>query len=116
MRAITMGGDFIGCEWNADSSADSSADDGADYEGDFETVARFLEPTAAHIVASCLQAAGIETLIADANLVQTNALWAIAAGGVRILVPAIRAVEARQVLAAFERGDFALADEDDPGP
>jgi hypothetical protein len=112
MHATTIPGDFIDCC----ASAESSVDDSADYEGDFETVARFLDPTDAHIVTACLAAAGITALVADANLVQTNALWAIAAGGVRILVPATHAAEARQVIAAFERGDFALPDDDDPGP
>lgn len=109
MHATSLSGDAMGCFSGADS-----ADDSADYEGDFETVARFLDPTDAHIVAACLEAAGITTLIADANLVQTNALWAIATGGVRILVPATHADEARQVIAAYERGDYALADDIDP--
>ena len=112
MHDTTMPGDFI----DYCASSESSADDSADYEGDFETVARFLDPTDAHIVTACLEAAGITALVADANLVQTNALWAIAAGGVRILVPARHAAEAKQVIAAFERGDFALPDDDDPGP
>ena len=112
MHTTTLSGDFMDCF----SGARSSADDSADYEGDFETVARFLDPTDAHIVAACLEAAGIAALVADANLVQTNSLWAIAAGGVRILVPATHADEARQVIAAFDRGDYALRDDDDPGP
>lgn len=112
MPTTTLSGDFMDCF----SGARSSADDSADYEGDFETVARFLDPTDAHIVAACLEAAGITVLVADAHLVQTNALWAIAAGGVRILAPATHADGARQVIAAFERGDFALNDDDDLDP
>jgi hypothetical protein len=85
-----------------------------EYEGDFETVARFLNPTDAHIVCSCLQAAGVPAAVADANLVQMGTLWAAAVGGVRILVPAARVAEAREVIAAYNRGDYALPDEGEP--
>jgi len=91
----------------------STSYESAEYEGDFETVARFLNPTDAHVVCSCLGAAGVPAMVADANLVQTNALWTVAVGGVRVLVPASRVVEAKQVIEAFGRGDFALRDEGD---
>jgi hypothetical protein len=55
-----------------------------------------------------LEAAGVPAVVADANLVQMNSLWAIALGGVRVLVPASRVAEAKDVIAAFNRGDFAL--------
>lgn len=44
------------------------------YEGDYETVAQFLNQMDAHIVCTCLQSVGIRAYVADANLVQTNAL------------------------------------------
>jgi len=78
------------------------------YEGDYETVARFLNPIKAHLVCACLQAAGVRAYVADANLVQTNALWSIALGGARVRVPALRVGEAKDIIAAFNRGDFAL--------
>ena len=52
-------------------------------------------------------------IVADANLVQTNSLWSIAVGGVRIRVPEMRVGEAEEVIAAFNRGDYALADDAD---
>jgi hypothetical protein len=85
------------------------------YEGDYVTVAQYLNPTDAHIVSMCLEAAGITAIVADANLVQTNSLWAIAVGGVRIRVPEMHVAEAEDVIAAFNRGDYALADEEDSG-
>ncbi len=84
----------------------------ADYAGDFEMVARYLNPTDAHVVCSCLKMAGIPAVVADAQLVQTNSLWAVALGGARILVPALHVAEAKAVIAAFERGEFALRDDD----
>lgn len=83
------------------------------YEGDYETVARFLNPIKAHLVCACLQAAGVRAYVADANLVQTNALWSIALGGARVRVPALRVGEARDIIAAFNRGDFALPPDHD---
>jgi hypothetical protein len=82
-------------------------------EGDFEVAGRFLSPMDAHVVCDCLKAAGVPALVADANLGQTNALWAIALGGTRVLVPPSHRDEAQQVIAAFHRGDFALRDDDD---
>lgn len=83
--------------------------------GDYEIVARYLDPTAAHLACSTLESARIPALVADAELVQTNALWAIALGGARLLVPARYLDEAKAIIAATERGDFALADDDDMG-
>jgi len=83
-----------------------------EYAGDYEVVARFLNPTDAYVVCSCLKMAGVPALVADAELVQTNSLWAVALGGARLLVPALHAVEAREVIAAFNRGEYALPDDD----
>ena len=85
----------------------------ARYEGDFETVARFLNPVDAHIVCACLEADGVPAYVADAHLVQMNSLWAIALGGVRVLVPATRVAEAGDVIVAFNRGEFALTEDFD---
>lgn len=90
-----------------------AAGDKRDYEGDFVTLARFLDPTEARVVCGCLTAAGVPARLADANQVETNAPWALALGGARILVPEARRAEAQSVLEAFRRGDFAL-DEDEP--
>jgi hypothetical protein len=79
----------------------------------FTTVAQLLSPTDAYLLAGCLQAAGIAAVVADANLIQANYLLAIAVGGVRILVPTAHATEATAVIAAFHRGDYSLADDDE---
>jgi hypothetical protein len=89
----------------------TTASETARYEGDFKTVARFLNPTDAHITCAYLEAAGVPAFVADANLVQLNSLLAIALGGVRVLVPASRVAEAKDVIQAFNRGDFALPDD-----
>lgn len=89
-----------------------SAADNTGYAGDFQLVARFLNPTDAYVLRSCLEMAGVPAVVADAQLVQTNSLWAVALGGVRLLVPALYLDEAKEVLAAFNRGEFALSDRD----
>lgn len=91
----------------------ATPDEGTSLDDGFEVVAQYFSPTDAHVVADCLRVAGIPAFIADANLVQANYLLAIAVGGVRIRVPTQHAVEAREVIAAFERGGYALADDDE---
>ena len=91
-------------------------DDGSGpYLGDLVTVARDLTPTDAHMLCACLQAARVPAVVADDNLVQANPLWSVAVGGAKLRVAASHVEEARQVIAAFERGDFALDDDFDPG-
>ena len=88
---------------------------GADeYAGDYEAVARYLNVMDAHVVYSCLEAAGIPSYIADAQIVQTNSLWAPAVGGARIMVQARYVEDAKEVIAAFNSGALALQDEDKP--
>jgi hypothetical protein len=82
---------------------------------DLFTVAGYFDPTHALIVQGCLVAAGIPAVVADANLVQAQHLWANALGGVRVRVPECHMEEALQIIAAFERGEFALTDDTDVG-
>ena len=78
-------------------------------------VARYLIPMDATLVQGCLVAAGIPAVLADANLVQTDLLLAPALGGVGILVPEDYERQAGEVLAAYERGEFALDEDADVG-
>ncbi|MES2130201.1 MAG: DUF2007 domain-containing protein [Pseudomonadota bacterium] len=80
---------------------------------DLLEVARYFVPTEAHIVQGCLAASGVPAVVADANLVQTNSLWTAALGGVRILVPESFLAQAQAIIAAFERGDYQLNENDD---
>jgi len=78
---------------------------------DLFEVARYLIPMEASLAQGCLVAAGIPAVLADAHLMQAHMLLAPALGGVRILVPANHLAQARAVLEAYGRGEFAL-DED----
>ncbi|MBT0959586.1 putative signal transducing protein [Denitromonas iodatirespirans] len=84
-------------------------------DGDWLMAARCLDATEAHLLRACLEAAGVEAIVADAHLVQTHSLIAVAVGGARVLVPADQLERAKAVLVAFHRGDFALDDDADVG-
>lgn len=82
-----------------------------DYAGDLTLLARHLTPTEAHMLCARLQACGIPAEACDTNTVQTHSLLAPALGGASLRVPERYVDEARALMAALERGDFAL-DED----
>ena len=81
-----------------------------EYQGDLSVVARQLTATEAHLLAACLNAAGVPAVADDTHFVQTYSLLMGAVGGASIRVPARFVSEAREVIAAFRRGDFALSD------
>ena len=87
----------------------------APYLGDMVLLAANLSPTEAHILASCLAAAGIHAATGDTDTVQTHQLWSIALGGAKIRVPTSQLGEAQEVLKAFQAGEFSLSDDFDVG-
>jgi len=78
------------------------------YLGDWVTIARYLSYSEVHILRSCLEAAGIPATVADAQLVQTDALLMPAMRGASLRVPAACATDAQEILEAFRRGDLQL--------
>lgn len=85
-------------------------------QGDFVILERDLTPTEAHLLCACLRSAGVQADAGDTHIVQAHGLLAIAVGGAKVRVPGSQLEEAREVLAAFKRGDFALGDDFDVGP
>ena len=83
--------------------------------GELRLLASFLNPTDAFILQARLRADGLEAVVADAEMVQTYSLLAIALGGVRVLVPDAHFSEAQEIQTALERGDYML-DEAEPPP
>ncbi|HEX8605806.1 MAG TPA: DUF2007 domain-containing protein [Pseudoduganella sp.] len=81
---------------------------------DYAIAARCLVPTQAHVLRGCLQAAGIAAVVADDHHSQVDQLISPALGGVRVLVLESDLAAAGSVLAAYERGDFALQDDELP--
>jgi hypothetical protein len=82
---------------------------------DLFVVAKCLVPTDAYLLQGCLVAGGVPAVVADANHVQADLLIAPALGGVRILAPAAFVGLAAEILAAYERGDYALDEDADVG-
>jgi hypothetical protein len=82
---------------------------------DLFVVAKCLVPTDAYLLQGCLVAGGVPAVVADAHHVQADLLIAPALGGVRILAPQAYLQQAQQILAAYERGDYALDDDADVG-
>ncbi|MES2888651.1 MAG: DUF2007 domain-containing protein [Pseudomonadota bacterium] len=85
------------------------------YAGDWITLERTWTPTEAHVLRGLLVSADIPACVADQHLTQANDLWVPALGGVRLQVPADCLQAAQAVLEGFRRGEFALADDFDPG-
>ena len=71
------------------------------------TIATFDTMLDAHIALGRLQAEGIEAVLADEHLVQTDWLYAIAVGGIKLQVAEADAPYAVEVLG---RDDSAMVD------
>ena len=81
--------------------------------GDWTTLTTVFNPTEAWMLRGVLQAAGVPAAVADAHLVQTHGLLAPAIP-VRVQVPERWLARGREVLAAYERGDYGLRDDETP--
>ena len=81
------------------------------YEGDMTILERGLAPQEAQIRASFLRSFGMNADAGNVNVVQANALLALALGGACVRVPLSRMQDAADLLAAQARGEFALADD-----
>lgn len=80
----------------------------------YEVAVRPL-PTDAVVLQGCLEASGVPAELSDANMVQAYAGAVTGLGGVRIMVTEPYLQQAVDVLAAYDRGDFALDESADVG-
>lgn len=88
--------------------APSPLEETTPYLGEMAILKRDLEPTQAHLLSAFLRRCGIDAETGDADLVRIQPLLAIALGGAKIRVPQSQVAEALELLAAYERGEFAL--------
>lgn len=72
-------------------------------------------PGELEILRARLSSEKIPCYIADANTNGMNALWSIALGGTRLMVPAEHAAAAREIIALVRSGAFELGDDEDVG-
>lgn len=75
------------------------------------TVACFDNMPTAHIAMGRLQTEGIDCWLADEHLVQTDWLYAIAVGGIKLQVGAPYANQAREILDTDYSSELAEPDE-----
>jgi len=78
---------------------------------DLVTVDRRVNSVQANVLRACLEAHGIFAYVWGEHLGTANIIFSAATGGVRIQVRSDQVEQAKEVIAAFERGEFAL-DED----
>jgi len=83
-------------------------------DNDFCLVRRCLIPADAFILCGCLRAAGLNATVMDGQM-QAAFFQAALIGGARVMVPSDELDQALEVVAAFERGELALGDDDDVG-
>ena len=94
-----------------DVVADSGESDEPDEDIDLVTVAQFANPLKANVLRACLESHGIFAYVWGEHLGVANIFLSIAGGGVRVQVRSDQVAQAREVIAAFERGDFAIEEE-----
>ncbi len=78
-------------------------------------IATYLDPLEAEIARGLLESEGIPASLADENLVRMNWSFALAVGGVRLLVPPEAADAARAVLERQRNGEYEQALEQETG-
>jgi hypothetical protein len=95
---------------------DAIGDDESALDADSLTeIARFTAAIDAQVLAGCLEASGIPVFLG--NVDSANAMGYMGAAVPIVLrVPTRQVDEARAVMAAFERGDFALDEDGNYGP
>lgn len=83
-------------------------------DGEERTIGCFATLAEAELMRSCLMAAGIRASIVDGHVGQAYAVISAAFGGIRVQVAGSQLEAARDVMTAFERGDFQLGEDFDP--
>jgi hypothetical protein len=96
------------------ADASEAFNDAVTRGGDLLCLVRLNNPLEAQVLCGCLEAEGIPALAGDAQLIQANPFLTQAIGGVRIMVYEVDLLRAQDVLKAFQRGDYALTEEDEP--
>lgn len=70
------------------------------------TVARYFDPSEAHVVRALLESAGLMATVADDHHVTANYPLSTALGGVRVQVPADEVEAASELIAAYASGEL----------
>ena len=90
---------------------DGELNNAVDAETELVTVATFWDPIQANLVRGLLETAGIFVHMWGEHLGVAHTFLSVAAGGMKLQVLPGQAAQAKDILKAFERGDFAMKDE-----
>ena len=85
-------------------------------EGDLVMIARVSTPAEAEMLRGRLEVEGVPAVVVDAHTVQTLALFSLAVGGVRVLVPSSYADRAMAIVKSVANGDYAVDEPDNIHP
>ncbi len=85
---------------------------GLEESGGVVCLTRVASPVQAELLCGLLTSEGVNAMAADSNLVRVNPMLTQALGGIRIMVRESELELAREIEAAFRRGDFALSADD----
>jgi len=92
------------------TQATEESGDMSDETVDLVTVARFSDRLKANVLRACLEAHGIFAFIWGEHT-EGHLLVHLGTGGVRLQVPETQLAQAKEVMAAWERGDLAIDEE-----
>lgn len=81
----------------------------------YTTVASYIDPIEAHVVCGRLRAEGFTVYVADAHSTLGNWDWRLAIGGAKVRVLGSEFVQARELVRALDRGEYALTAEEGGG-
>lgn len=93
------------------TAAEASAAPDLATAGPLVAVATKLQWFEANILCSLLHSEGIPAQLADTHLATTHHFLSFATGGIRVLVPQRSVTRVREIIAALQRGDYALDDD-----
>jgi hypothetical protein len=79
---------------------------------DLVMIARVSTPAEAEMLRGRLEVEGVPAVVVDAHTAQTLALFSLAVGGVRVLVPSSYADRAIAIVRSVANGDYAVDDPD----
>jgi hypothetical protein len=76
-------------------------------------IAAYQEAIEAHLARGRLEAEGIPAYVCHEHHVTMNWPWSLALQGAKIYVHAVNGARAREIIAAYDRGEYALRDDEE---
>jgi hypothetical protein len=95
----------------SEEQPEESADPDPGSDVDLVTIARFSNPLEANVLRNCLESHGIFAFVWGEHLGTAHLFLSVASGGMRVQVRADQVEQAKEVIAALERGEFSIDEE-----